>query len=230
MKNNYPQPEKLLVYFEVSSNHYPWNSYSQYSQYHPFSSPGTILEKYLNSVSQQDYCLQKFYQTYQEYQGDQSHLFLLPDTSYPMTDNNISNENGAESDNFLIPFAYLPPKSRATEFKIGQKLHLAYSQSDFLPTIFGLLNQKAYPNSFAFDLYQTDLNADYETCHLLVQPYDGVKLAIINDLDKYTYSAEKKTITYTNLADDLLEKNPQIIAENVSYEEFKNDYYCSRYK
>lgn len=232
LKKNYPNNDKLLVYFEVSSHHYPFEPKQQYQFVQKFNDDENFQKKYLNSFLAQDYCVSEFYQNYQNYnQNNNSHLFILPDTSWPVdTHNNIFNEKNSYNDNFLTFLSYLPPKNKRNNFKINHQVNKIYSQTDLMPTIFEILNGKNYPNSFAFEIFKNyDKNYQYEDCHILTQPYGGTEITIINNMQKYIYNFQNNLITHFDLKTDWLEKNPKMI-NSKNFSEFKNKYFCQRFK
>jgi len=232
LKEKYPKGEKLFVYFEVSSRHIPFPPDEEYSFVHKFSPSSSHLENYLNSMLEEDYCAQKFYEEFQEYNNGNTHLFILSDQSYPLGIHTSSNENGAFNENFLVPLIYIPPETKKDEFKIGIQIKNFFpSLTDIMPTIFGLLDNKDYLNSFAFALKKNGLKTNYEDCHVLVQPYsNGGEIAVVRGFDKYIYSLAKEKMVHYDLKADLLEQHPVAILTNLSYEEFKEKYYCERYK
>jgi len=246
LKETYgPKPEKLMAYFKVSMNHTNFPSREEFKTAWPFKEPDEFIEKYLNSVASQDFCLKEFMKGYEDF-ANNTHLFIMSDTSWPVGINgNRWNEKGANTDNFIIPFAYIPPQNRSDEFSIGSiNTGLKYSQTDFVPTVMELLNGETEQNSFAHVLKKKKDNElvaslksfgmdrgekDYETCHVLVQPYAGPKVSIVKGRYKYIYEVEEERLTKFNLTTDLLEQNPEIVSEDMSYEEFRNNYYCKRY-
>jgi len=234
LKNNYNNASKLLVYFEVSSHHIPWDSKPKYALTHKFNPPNNFIEAYLNSALEQDYCVGQFYQEFKNYNNLNTHLFILGDNSWPVgvNNNNIFYNQNAYNDNFLTLMTYIPSVNRKNEFNLGKKIdkNNIYAQSDLIPTIFELLNKQSQQNSLVFELSKNKINSNYENCHILTQPYSGGNIAIAKNSDKYIYSILDKKVEYYNLVTDFLEKTPKLIAENLSYQEFKDQYFCPRYK
>jgi len=202
------------------------------------------MEKYLNSVIQQDYCAFKFYERYKKFSPENSHLVILSDTSQPVGfHGSVHLKKHTFNENYLTPFVYIPPRKESDKFRIGEIIYeLSYAQSDLVATIFDLLNGKAKQNSFAFALRKsTDRGLfaklgmkpaapSYENCHVLSQPYGGGEIGVVRNDDKYVYFVKKKKVTHYNIKDDLLEQNPKVISEDLSYEDFYNNYYCERFK
>jgi len=228
LKKNYPVPERLFVFFEVSSHHYGFDPKPEYEFLRKFKPHRKFIEKYLDSYRVQDYCAGKFYEEFMNYSSRNSHLLILDDHSYPVGLHGMSNEIGATNENFLVTFTYVPPENRKNEFNIGTEINEIFGETDILPTIFDLLNNKRYQNSFAFAL-RGKPKSMYEDCHILIQPYDGVQIAVVKNLDKYLYSTTNKTLIYYDLSKDWYEQNPALVAENLSYEDFKGNYFCRRF-
>lgn len=233
LKQNYPDPQKLFVYFEMVGHHFAWDEKENYKNIYKFNPAKNFTEKYINSAIVQDHCLAEFYRHFKEYDNSQTHIFILPDTSWPVGINgNFFNEKNAYNDNFLTFLTYLPPQAEIEKYNINKKVNQnnIYAQADLMPTIFELLNNQSYPNSFAFELLKNPPQNNYENCHILNQPYGQGNIAIVKAMDKYIYSVTKKTITYFNLKNDMLEQNPHVIAQDISFKDFKEQYFCPRYK
>lgn len=233
LTTNYKNTSKLLVYFEVSSHHIPWESKPQYAFTHKFEPATNFIENYLNSALEQDYCVGQFYQEFKNYNNPNTHLFILGDNSWPVGINdNVFNAQNAFNDNFLTLLAYIPSHNRQNEFQLGKKVNRnnIYAQTDLIPTIFELLNKEPRQNSLIFELSKNEQKPNYEYCHILTQPYGGGNIAIVKKSDKYIYSILDKKLEYYDLETDFLEKNPKLIAENLTYQEFKDQYFCPRYK
>jgi len=218
LKKNYPRGKKLFVYIEVSSHHYPYGTKKGYEFLELFENPRNKLERYLNSLAYEDYCAGKFYEEYKNYSPSNSHLFIVPDTAI--------NLNYDLSDHH-IPIAYVPPSSRKREFFIGKQVNKLYSQSDIIPTIFSLLNNKNYQNSFAFELRKKS-KKNYEDCHIITHPRLGTSVNVVKGLDMYSYLVKDEIVEFYNSTSD--SESPEIINEDLTYTEFKHLYFCDRYK
>lgn len=232
LRKNYPDPRKLFVYVSVGMNHIPFNPQERYAALHPFPNPSTFIEEYIDSAVEQDHCTARFYEQFQRYTDERTHLFVLPDHSWPIGINgNTYNERNAYNDNFLIFAAYIPPRARRGEFRIGEQEEGIYGQSDIIPTIFDLLNEKSEQNSFAFALRQGEPRdgAPYEDCHVLAQPYGGAEVAVVRGNEKVIYSVSDHSLISFDLQEDFLEQDPRVIAEDLSYNAFLQAYSCERY-
>jgi hypothetical protein len=234
LNKNYSNQSKLFVYFEVSTSHLPWLPKKTYAFTHPFPQPQNYLETYLNSSAEQDYCLSKFYQEYKNFNNTKTHLFILADTSWPVgvNNNNTWNFQEAFNENFLTFLLYIPPISTKDLFNAGKIVSSEnpYGETDLPATILELLNNEPQANSFVFELKKKSNLSHYEPCQILVQPYSGGLFVTINGQKKYIYSVVEKKLTYFDLAQDFWEKNPQIIANDLSFQDFKAGYFCTRYK
>jgi hypothetical protein len=233
LKKKYPNPRKLMVFFEVSSAHIPWENKSYYSFADKIPDPSNYTERYINAESEQDYCLSKFYEEYQNFNPPQTHLFILSDTSSPIgvNDNDIFSFQNNFNENFLTTFLYIPPVENKAKYQTGKTVpDLFYSHSDILPTIYEILSGQNYQNSFAYELISDNTKNNHENCQILSQPYSGSYIIVINNDNKYLYSIIDKTVTLSNIKTDIWEKNSTIIENNVTFQDFKDKYFCERYK
>lgn len=233
LKEQYPKPEKLFVYFEVSSHHYPWPQHESMRYLHPFKDPESYIEAYINSAVQQDYCAGKFYEMYKKYSPQNTHLLVTSDTSNPVGihENNVLLSVGAYNENFLVPTAYVAPTKERSKYKADVVSGVTPGHDDIAPTVLELLSGSAHDNSFAFALRKDEGDASrYEDCHVLAQPYVGGYLAVVKGTDKYVFSIQDNRLSYYDLKSDWLERNPEVIDEHISYDAFRAKYYCNRYK
>ena len=136
-----------------------------------FRSYERLIEHYLNSVAEQDHCLQAFWKRFRQLGRDDVHLFILPDHSLWLPG------LGHQPDtSFATWLAYVPPARRAAEFKPRAVFAPVPSQAQLYPTILELLGGGAVPASFAFALRGEEASRDYDDCHLLGGP--GVRLVV----------------------------------------------------
>lgn len=231
LEKKYPSPTKMFVYFEVSSHHVGFEPKQKYAFTHPFSKPKNYAEKYLNSYAEQDHCVKKFYNEYSKYSPENSHLFLLPDHSWPIKKSS-TNGQGAFTENFLIHLSYFPPLSRSSQFRVGEEVLKRYGQADLLSTVFDLLNGRRYNNSFGFAFRKNEEQPEeYEDCHVLTQPYGGAQFsAIWGQDDYYTYKFSDRSLWLSRISEDITQsKKPTLIKKGVSYKKFREKFYCPRY-
>jgi len=234
--------KKLFAYFEVSTNHAAFAPRGQ-TFAHAYKPASNFVEQYINSALEQDYWVGEFYKDFREYTGGKAHLIITSDTSWPLGVNGSTfNEVGAHTDDFAIPVTYIPPTSRAKEFRVGEGVSQRFDQTDIIPTIMELLSGKNVGNSFVpfmkkatnlslrNSLYLGDHGERYEDCHLLTQPYNGGKIVIVKGDDYHLYQIDTQTLLYYNLKEDFLEQNPTILEENLPYDAFMNQYLCERYR
>ncbi|MBN2570348.1 MAG: hypothetical protein JXB42_13050 [Deltaproteobacteria bacterium] len=98
-----------------------------------------------------------------------------------------------------------------------------------MPTIFELLSGKPYQNSFAFALKKDLKNNSYEDCHVMVQPYNDSKIAVVKGDIKYVYSFKDRTVISYDLIKDFPEKTPRIVNTNMDYETFRQKFFCRHF-
>lgn len=235
LQKNYKNPKKLFSYTEVSTNHWSFAEKEAYKHLYPYPEPDRFIERYINSATMQDYCLGQFYKQFKQYAPKNTHLFILGDHSWPVDINgNVYSNKGAETDNFLIPMLYIPPKERAKQYPVGKEYnHLNFAQTDLIATIFEILTGSVAQNSFADilkDVTKTtkDLEA-YEPCHVMTQPY-GEKLYLVAKWPlALRYSIGNKVLDYYDLEHDFLMKKPFKTEANVAYADFMQQHYCQRF-
>jgi phosphoglycerol transferase MdoB-like AlkP superfamily enzyme len=247
LEERYPDPKKLFVYTEVSSHHFPFHLKEPYRHLAPFTQGAygqehsliaaltkdiPFIETYLNSFQSQDYCAAEYKKRFDAYTkgGENTHLFMLPDHSWPVgVHKNMQNGKGAFNENFLIFLSYFPPKERRAEFRIGAEIHERFGQLDIIPTIFTLLNREPYQNSFAHAMTKEEEEGQYEMCHIMIQPYSGAEIAVVKGTKKYVYSVTHRTLISFDLETDWEEQFPTTLAEGMTYETFRDTYYCKRF-
>jgi phosphoglycerol transferase MdoB-like AlkP superfamily enzyme len=242
LQSAHPEKAGLFAYFEVSMHHVGFEQKEEYKDVSVFPDAVTHMERYINSARAQDHCVGVFYDLFKEYAPENTHLIILGDHSWPFgIQGNTNNERIASTDNFVTSLAYIPPRSRLSEFSSGKTVStLRYSQTDIVPTIFSVLNRRSYENSFAFELaspVETEepilahgmTKKNYEECHVLVQPYGGARTAIVHGPLKYTYHLDTRKLEKTNIDSDLLETHGEVLAEDISYSEFLDRFMCARF-
>lgn len=231
-------PERLFVYIQMNAAHANFSLKEGYETMAPFPQPKNYLEKYLDAMSAQDVCLGNFFRKVQEYAGENSHIIIVGDHPFGLQEGYAKFDGRAE--NFLVPFAYIPPRSRRDDFRENVvDTAPAYSQSDIIPTILDLLNDQPYQNSFASALRKPQsqwlallgsTESPYEHCHIMHSIYDGATTAVLQGNDKYTYSHSDQKVYYANISVDLLEQNRVLIGENVPFQDFLRDHRCQRFQ
>lgn len=222
--------EKFLGYFEVSATHYPFEGHEEYRKHWPFPHPKDARENYLNSFAMQDRCVGVFLDRVKKFRK-RAHVVIVADHSWPVgIQGSFTNGYGATSENFLVPFLYLPP-TEGLHYQRGAVLDSPTpGQTDIFPTILELLGQRPFPNSFAHRLIKNpQVSPQYEDCQIVTQPYDGVKVSVIRGDQKLTYEASSRRILSSRLSPDFRESTPQVIAGGISYRAFKTRYFCDRY-
>ncbi len=236
LNEKHSDKKKKFVYMEVGSNHADFHPKEGYEFTHMLDGKENHLARYINSALQQDYCVSEFYENFQTYAPENTHLFILGDHPWGLQTGWAKYEGHAE--NFFVPFAYVPPRNRKHEFE-SQKIvdDYYYSQSDIVPTIFELLGKKKYKNSFGYELKKPTLvagiipvrQASYERCHVLHELYGGGTTAVVKGLDKYTYVHKDRKIYHGDLSKDLLEEERVLLEEDASFSDFIDEYSCKRF-
>lgn len=236
LRTNYPDGKKLYVYFEVSSHHWPFTQKSEYQFAFPFKQPRSYLEKYINSASAQDSCLQTFYSQYNAYANDRTHLAIQSDHGFPLLQQRAQEgylAKGVQSEYFFIPYVYVPPRSRTSEFAVGTERPALdmFAQEDILPTFLELLSGNVFANSLVPALKNQSVNKLlYEPCHVLVNGGMQSMAVIRNNREYIMYSSENQEVISVDLIADFAMKHPKVIERNVSAKAFRNTYYCERYR
>ncbi len=220
---------KTFVYVEVVSNHYPFR-YETKARSKPFPHPSTFRENLLNSIAAQDECLGVFMEGYDAFAPESSHLFIMPDHSWPSGYNGSTfNSTGASPENFLVNLLYVPPAGRAG-YDRGSIAEERFSQTDIMGTIFDLLNGTSSAQSFAWRLRGETKPSDYENCHVLTQPYDNGNVVVVRGNEYFLYKLVDRTITLVDLAHDLRGDSPSIVEQNVNFTTFWEKYGCEKYR
>lgn len=230
---HYTKRDHQFTYMEVSANHIGFPPRDEYKDIAPFPAPTNFIERYLNSANIQDHCLETFMSTYQRYAPPNTHLFILGDHAWPVgIHGSTANQNGATTDNFLVPFLYIPPHERRSEFAVGTTVHAIHSQTDIIPTILELITGNRQQNSLVPLWAKNGPPSDvaYDDCHVLTQPYSNPTIAVVRDGKKYNYLLNESIVERTNINDDLLENNPPLVIESdMDYLTFRKRYFCKRF-
>jgi len=222
--------EKLFVYVEVSSHHYPFSGYARYASLHPFPLPRNTVEWFLNSWVEQDFCVAEFYRLFREFAPSATHLWITPDHAWPVgLHGNTLNDAGWYNENFLVPLLYVPPQERQQEFRVGEVVSERPGLSDLPATVLDLLTDQFVGNSFAHLLRREGDAAGYEDCHLLVQPYGRRSVAVVRGKDKWVYHFRDQTLEFYDLETDPRERSPAWVTLGVSFEEVRERFYCRRH-
>jgi arylsulfatase A-like enzyme len=228
LKDKHSSPRRLFVHIAVSRNHYP------FTDTHPearlFSAPGRFIEYYLNSLHEEDESLDVFWKEFKAYAGENSHLFVFGDHSWPVgMSGSILNEQGTDVENFAVPILYVPPRNRRHEIKTGMRPNTRVSQSDIPSTVLELTGLGSGTNSFA-PILRGENPISYEDCQILVQPYSAASIVVVRGNEKYTYQLSDGTLTRAHLSENLQENERAITATGMSYADFSAQYNCDRYR
>ena len=233
LEAEYKPDEKLFVYLAISTHHAGFTRERLGDLRWIKADQATRIRQYLQSARIQDESLLTFYSRFQKFTGGNAHAFFVADHGFPLSlYGGVLPSQGATIDNYVTPFLYLPPASRAGEFALGRKIdEAAYSQSDLLPTIAELLSGQPHPNSFVpFMKRRPPQHADYEPCHVMVQPFEGRKVIIVRQQNLYEYSAAMRTLREFRITARPMRQELVSQRENVSFAEFDQQYGCKRYR
>ncbi len=231
MEENLKDQDRLFIYIEVVAHHYPFTNYLEDPTFKPPLNSTEWPDNYLNSLAWQDRNLVYFYERFRKYRDNNTHLIIMGDHTWPIYEEmRYLNSVNAKQDTFVTSALWIPSPSKKDEFNVGRVGPMRFSHTDLIPTIFGVLNDAPYKNSFAFDLKNTGLEENYEDCHVLVQPHSSVKIAIVRENIKYLYNLETNELVYYDLSIDPKEKNPRLIEEKLRHDDFLKKYLCKRYK
>ena len=234
LNKHYSQKEKLFVYIEVSSHHVPFDlSKPQYDHLHPFPAPANQFENFLNSMMEQDYCVQTYYEHYMQYSPANTHLFMLADHSWPMLIGEYTDDIylSASPERLLTSMVYVPPAQQKENFRVGSIENRKFGQDDLIPTILELLSNTPHQNSIVFALRKDAATNNYDPCHLLTQAYHWSHLAITRGQNEYfKYNVETQNLYYSDLSKSMFLDDVHLARNNLSFRDFMDQYYCARDK
>ena len=233
LESQYRRDEKLFVYLAISTHHAGFTRGRLGDLHWLGADRAQQIRQYLRSARIQDESLLTFYSRFRKFTGGNAHAFFVADHGYPLgLYDGVLPDRGATIDNYLTPFLYLPPARRAGEFALGRKIEDAtFAQSDLLPTIAELLSGQPHPNSFVpFMKRHPPQHAEYEPCHVMVQPLEGRKIVIARQQNLYEYSAAMGTLREFRITSHPMRQVLVSQRENVSYAEFDQRYGCKRYR
>src|SRR3990167_2172395 len=179
--------EKLFVYIAVSAaNHGLTDDIDKrYRDQVPNPHPVGIAEHMQNNIFLQDAYFQTFIDNYEKDYAKNSALFITSDTSGPTgkRTKSFQNEAGIFEENFLIPFAFIPPKSQQAAFKTNHIITERLSQVDILPTVVDIIDPKNtfsfFGNSFAGQLLQNAPPENANRTNLFIQPFHGGSISVV---------------------------------------------------
>jgi hypothetical protein len=182
--------ERVFAYFEVGTNHWPFEDTQKHPEAHPYRRPATPLEHYRNSVAEQDHCLLGFWRKFRELGRDDVHLIIVPDHSVPVTGLPDTVDSA-----FGTWLAYVPPARRRAESGAARTvLDPAPSQAQIYPTVLELLGAARSPQSFAFALQGKPRPPDYDACQMLASPYQRVVAVRDSERADYWFRAGKLSL------------------------------------
>jgi len=227
LNKNYKDANNLFIYIEVSSHHYPFDKKEEYDNF-VFPEPQSFKEKYINSVYVQDLAIKTFYKEFKKYDNGNTHLIVQGDHSWPIGINDtINNEKGFYEDNFATSMVFIGAKN--SKFLKNGIVTQRFSEVDFIPTVFSILNNTEYSYSFSNTLKGLE-PTKYDNCQMLVQPHMNMSLSVVKYPQKYVYRIDLEEINYFDLEKDPLEQNLVVLKKKVTLKDFLLEYGCDRYK
>ncbi len=230
LRERYPEPKRLFVYIAVSRHHFPFSPDRKKKAVHVIEDPSNDFESYLNSLSEQDACLAKFWDEYSNYAAANTHLFVFGDHSWPLGVDGAGENERMSLEAFLTPLLYVAPTAKGSrERVIGIKRDAVVAQSDIQGTALELLGLAKGGNSFA-GLLEGRETAEHESCEVFVQPYGGPAISVLRSAEKYSYLPESRTVLHWTIEDQVHELGPSIVRQGISYREFQSLYGCRRYR
>jgi len=200
--------ERLFAYLEVGTNHVPFLNTDKYPGVHPYRPAATPAQHYVNSLAEQDHCLKTFWKRFKALGRDDVHLIIVPDHSIWSGDA-VADAEGL----FTTWMAYVPPAGRKAQFAPRTVLEPVPSQAQIYPTVLELLGAPRSRDSFAFVLRGEPTPADYDDCHLLVDPY--ARLLVVGNGRKAEFVLHSESV-----------RLPHNVTQKMDYWTFQKRFGC----
>lgn len=210
--------EKLFVFIDLSSNHFPfWDLSKQelpeFNSKIPYLNPKTFKEKLQNTTFIQDTFIGEFYEKYKKEYANNTALIVFGDHSWPygIHNNNNYNENNIWQENLVTPFIYIPVKTKVRQYAVGGKINKIYSQYDVPSTIldtleiFDSFNKQSFFNEL-IKPSETNIN---NACIISTQPYSGGYISLLKYPEKYIFNLRKQVVDTYDLNKDPNELSPK---------------------
>jgi phosphoglycerol transferase MdoB-like AlkP superfamily enzyme len=190
------------------------------------------IEIYLRSARKQDASLQAFWDLYRKYTGENAHVFIFGDHSFPLgLYSAMLPHLGTTIDNFVTPMVYIPPKSRAAEFALGRTIDTLHAHSDLPPTFVELVTRKPQANSLVPFFRKTPpAQYEYEQCHVMAQPFGLPGLLIAHGTTTYRYQFMSECVDRFNITYNPLRQHHAGRKCGVPFETYERQYTCARYR
>jgi hypothetical protein len=190
------------------------------------------VEIYLRSARKQDASLQAFWDLYSRYSGENAHVFIFGDHSFPLgLYGAMLPHLGTTIDNFVTPMVYIPPKSRAAEFDLGRTIDTLHAHSDLPPTFVELVTRRPQANSLVPFFRKTPpAQHEYEQCHVMAQPFGSPGLLIAHGATAYRYQFMSECVDTFEITYNPLREQRKARECDVPFEEYARRYTCARYR
>ena len=186
--------ENIFAVMTTVTNHMPFILPEKYNFL--ISTPKNRQEHYLNSIHLSDKYLGDLIKEFEaSNMANNSILVITSDHSFPNgRKNSLFNEKGATEDNFKVPFLLLAPAKVRKELEDNKLGQYNSDHSSFI----NFLN-------FILSNNQTSKHAitNRKQPIVLIQPYDGGKIKLIKDEEKFVWSVRSKILEKGILDNDL---------------------------
>lgn len=207
IQENFEQKNNFLFLEVGPTNHWPFNTPSEYSELVPHKNPKSQKERLENTMFLQDMhlgvALKKLDETFPRKNYT---LMILGDHSWP-TGKHDGNEfcgSGPFEENFKTGFTMVFGDG---ELDRGRIVEESASQMDIMPTVMAFWDMKFSTNSFRSSLFE--LRDDDKRQIILVQPFSERFLAFIDkEQNKAIYNSDKKSWEVFNLKESSEELVP----------------------
>ncbi|MBT5954404.1 sulfatase-like hydrolase/transferase [bacterium] len=187
----------MFVTLATISNHMDF-SHAPEDQRFIFPNPTKPKEHYANSIFLTDIGLKQFFKELESRDYlENSVVIIVGDHGFPLGDHGIyQSENGYFDESFRTPFLMvwnnrLEPRIVAEE---------SFSQVDIAPSLVDLLNLDLERNHFQGTSFFEESASSNSV--VLVQPYNGISLSVVQYPHKYTQNLRTKEAYFFNLKKD----------------------------
>jgi hypothetical protein len=212
---------KNFTYIDVgTTNHFPFNTPTEYLRSVPYLQPNNFSEKLSNTIYLQDKFLGEAWKKINILFPNKNYtIIILSDNSWPIGQHgNLFNEAGAYEENFRIPLVLIIGNQEKYRKII---IHERFSQLDIVPSLLKALGVKTKNNygwsNFSSSFWPESSENEKEPTDkkiILIQPYSKKYINIIVGQTKYQYNSQDKKIIKFDLSIDSLENNPTQITDN----------------
>lgn len=170
LKGGLNREKKFFVHMSVHMNHVPYQRHLAHLK-HPYPTPNSLEQEYLNSVFEQDHCMGEFLDHVKSLNRPDLHVLIAGDHGYPI------DQSGGMRDHFMTSLFFLPATNRKAEFAPGLRNQIVPAQVQILPTVLELFGTQPSPYSFLPILKGQQPSPAYRDCHLVAD--FGLNLAFV---------------------------------------------------